>query len=104
VEITISSRGSEPSETLVAATRLKIGRLERFLGGMDLAKVCFAHEKNPRIAEKEICEVVMEGHGQQVVCKVSALDGFAALDLAVEKLEPQLTRLNTKLGTRNRNT
>ena len=95
MEIAISSRGTELSDALVAATNQKIGKLSRFLD-MDLARVHYAEERNPRIAEKEICEVVMEGHGHQVQCKVAAVDGLAALDLAIEKLEPQLTRLKTK--------
>jgi len=102
VEITISSKGVDPSEALVTAARLKIGRLPRFVDGMELARVHFAEEKNPRIADKEICEVVMEGHGHQVQCKVSAPDRFAALDRAVEKLEHQLTTLKSKLGARGR--
>ena len=72
VDITISSRGAEPSAALVAATRRKIGRLARFVEGMDTAEVHFSEEKNPRIVEKDICEVVIEGHGQHVHCKVAA--------------------------------
>ncbi len=102
VEITISSRGADPSEALIAAARLKIGRLPRFAEGMELARVHFAEEKNPRIADKELCEVVMEGHGHQVRCKVSAPDRFTALDQAVEKLEHQLTKLKSKFGARGR--
>ena len=44
---------------------------------MDLARVHYAEERNPRIADKEICEVVIEGHGHQVQCKVAAVDGLA---------------------------
>ena len=102
MEITISSRGVDPSEALIAATRLKIGRLPRFVDGMELARVHFAEERNPRITDKDICEVVMEGHGRQVQCKVSAPDRFTALDRAVEKLEQQLTKLKTKLSARGR--
>ena len=102
MEITISSRGADPSEALISATPLKIGRLPRFVDGMEFARVHFAEEKNPRIADKEICEVVMEGHGHQVQCKVSAPDRFTALDRAVEKLEHQLTKLKSKLGVRGR--
>ncbi|MGZ4703981.1 MAG: ribosome hibernation-promoting factor, HPF/YfiA family [Acidimicrobiales bacterium] len=101
MEIAISSRGIDLSEGLVAATNQKIGKLARFLD-MDLASVHYAEERNPRIAEMEICEVVIEGHGQQVQCKVAAIDGLAALDLAVEKLEPQLARLKTKQGARHK--
>ena len=102
MEITISSKGVDPSEALVTAARLKIGRLPRFVDGMELARVHFAEEKNPRIADKETCEVVMEGHGHQVQCKASAPDRFAALDRAVEKLEHQLTTLKSKLSARGR--
>jgi putative sigma-54 modulation protein len=100
VEITISSRGADPSEALVAATRRKIGRLARFVDGMDIARVHFAEEHNPRIADRETCEVLMEGHGHRVQCKVAAADTFGALDLAVEKLEPQLVKLKSKVSVR----
>jgi putative sigma-54 modulation protein len=43
----------------------------------------------------------MEGHGHHVRAKVAAADPFAAVDAAVEKLEHQLTKLKTKLVTRN---
>jgi putative sigma-54 modulation protein len=101
VEIAISSRGAEPSEALASATRLKIGRLAKFLDGLELARVHYAEEKNPRIADKAVCEVVIEGHGHQVQCNVSADDSFAALDLAVEKLEHQLTKLKSRSALKN---
>lgn len=100
MEITISSRGPEPSTALAAATRRKIGRLARFGDGFDLAEVHFAEEKNPRITDREICEVLLEGHGRQVRCKVAAPDAFAALDLAVAKLEHQLVKLKSKVALR----
>ena len=100
VDVTISSRGAEPSAALVAATRRKIGKLARFVEGMDVAEVHFSEEKNPRIVDKEICEVVIEGRGQRVHCKVAATDGFAALDLAVEKLEHQLGKLKSRVAVR----
>jgi putative sigma-54 modulation protein len=79
----------------------KIGRLERFLDGMDRAEVHFSEERNPRIADREICEVTLEGHGHHVRCKVHAPDGFVAVDRAVAKLEQQLHKLKTKLKRRN---
>ncbi len=100
MEITISSRGPEPSAALVAATRRKIGRLSRFGDGIDVAEVHYAEEKNPRITDREICEVLLEGHGRQVRCKVAAPDSFAALDLAIAKLEHQLAKLKSKVVVR----
>jgi putative sigma-54 modulation protein len=100
VEITVSARHTEVSSVLRAAVEEKIGRLSRFLEGMDRADVHFTEEKNPRIADKEVCEVTLEGHGHHVRCKVAAPDGFAAIDAAVAKLEHQLHRLKTKLKSR----
>lgn len=101
MDIAVSSRNTEVSDALRAATEDKIGRLARFLDGMERAEVHFSEERNPRIADKEVCEVTLEGHGHHVRCKVSAPDGFAAVDRAVEKLEHQLHKLKTKLVRRN---
>jgi putative sigma-54 modulation protein len=97
VEITVSSRHTEVSELLRESTIDKIGRLGRFLEGMDRAEVHFSEEHTRKAADKEVCEVTLVGHGHHVRCKVSAPDGFAAVDLAVEKLEHQLHKLKTKL-------
>ncbi len=100
MQVTVSSRHTEVSEPLRASAIEKIGRLERFLEGMDYAEVHFSEEKNPRIADREVCEVTIEGHGHHVRCKVAAPDGFAAVDRAVDKLEQQLTRLKSRLRKR----
>jgi putative sigma-54 modulation protein len=101
VEITVSSRHTEVSELLRTSTVDKIGRLGRFLEGMDRAEVHFSEHHHRRVADKEVCEVTMVGHGYHVRCKVSAPDGFAAVDKAVEKLEHQLHKLKTKVVRRN---
>jgi putative sigma-54 modulation protein len=98
MQVTVSSRRqTEVSEALRASAVEKIGRLERFLDGMDRAEVHFSEQKSRRVADREVCEVTMEGHGHVVRCKVAAADAFAAVDLAVEKLEQQLHRLKTRV-------
>ena len=101
LEITVSARHIEVSEPLRQAAVEKIGRLSRFLEGMDRAEVHFHEETNRRIAEREVCEVTLEGHGHHVRCRVAAPDGFAAIDKAVAKLEHQLHKLKTKLRKHN---
>lgn len=100
MDIKVSGRHTEVSDVLRQATIDKIGRLGRYVDGMERAEVHFSEERNPRIVDKEICEVTLEGHGHHVRCKVAAPDGFAAVDRAVEKLEHQLHKLKTKLGRR----
>ena len=98
----MSSRNIDLSDGLRSAATEKIGRLHRFLDGMDRAEVHFLEEKNPRIADKkDVCEVTMAGHGHHVRVKVAAADPFAALDAAVNKLEHQLHKLKTKIVARN---
>lgn len=97
MQVLVSGRHTEVADDLKATTQEKIGRLDRFLPGLDTAEVHFFEERNPRISDKEVCEVTLEGHGHHVRCKVRGKDGFHAVDLAVDKLEKQLRKLKTKL-------
>lgn len=102
MDVVVSARHTHVAEDLRHAAVRKIGRLSRFLEGMERAEVHFSEERNPRIADSDVCEVTMEGHGHHIRCKVAAPDGFAAVDLAVDKLEHQLTTLGNKLDRRRR--
>ncbi len=97
MEITVSARHTEVPERLRATAEEKVARLARYVDGMDRAEVHFSTHRNPRIAEPEQCEVTLEGHGHHVRAKVSAADGYVAVDKAVAKLEQQLAKLRTKL-------
>lgn len=100
MDVTVSRRHTEVSESLRLMAEEKIGRLSRFIDGMEQAEVHFWEHKNPRVADKEVCEVTIAGHGHHVRCKVQAPDGFAAIDRAYDKLESQLSKLKTKLNNR----
>lgn len=97
MEIRLSARKTELSERERTLVTEKIDRLGKFLPGMDRADVHFSEERNPRIAEKEVCEVTMVGHGHHVRCRANGLDVLSATDAAVDKLENKLHRLKTRL-------
>jgi putative sigma-54 modulation protein len=101
VQVTVSARHTDVPDDLRKMAEEKIGRLSRFVEGLETAEVHFSEHKNPRIADKEVCEVTIEGHGHHVRCKVQAVDGYQAVDKAYEKLEHQLHKLKTKLNRRN---
>ncbi|MBW3644882.1 MAG: ribosome-associated translation inhibitor RaiA [Actinobacteria bacterium] len=101
MDVTVSSRNVDLTDALRGAAEEKIGRLDRYLDGMERAEVHFFEERNPRIADKDVCEVTMSGHGHHVRAKVAASDPFAAVDAAVSKLEHQLHKLKTKLVSRS---
>ena len=97
MEISVSGRNVEITPALRAATEEKITRLTKYLAGMDHADVHFWEEKNPRIANKDLCEVTLEGHGHHVRAKVAAPDPLTAVDLVVDKLSGQLHKLKNKI-------
>jgi putative sigma-54 modulation protein len=97
MDVIVSAQHTEIPEKLRLSAEEKIGKLGRFVEGMDRAEVHFTTHRNPRIAEPELCEVTLEGHGHHVRAKVAAIDGYVAIDKAVAKLEQQLQKLKTKL-------
>jgi putative sigma-54 modulation protein len=102
VDITVSSRHVEVSPSLRSTAVDKIGRLGRFGEDIDRAEVRFQEERNPRIANREVCEVTLFGASGHIVrAKVAAPDTFSAVDLAVEKLEHQLEKLKSRTVSRN---
>ncbi len=101
MDIAIRSGNVEVSERLRSTVEEKLSRLQRFLDGMERAEVRFSEERNPRIAEKEVCEVTLHGHGHIVRARAAAPDGFAAVDRVVDKLEHRLEKLKGKLVGRS---
>ncbi len=97
MDIAIRSRNVEVSDALRNSVEEKVTRLTRFLDGMERADVLFSEERNPRISEKEVCEVTMHGHGHIVRAKAAATDVFAAVDRVVDKLEHRMEKLKGKL-------
>ena len=97
MDIAIRSRNVEVTDALRNTVEEKVTRLTRFLDGMERADVVFSEERNPRISEKEVCEVTMHGHGHIVRAKAAATDTFAAVDRVVDKLEHRMEKLKGKL-------
>ena len=102
MDISISSRHTAVTQGLEEAVRAKIGQLDRYLDVLDAAEVHFDEARNPRIVDRETCEVTLTGHGHRLRCKVNAPDAFVAVDLAEAKLERQIRKLRTKLQNRHR--
>ncbi len=97
MEIAVRGRNVDVSEVLRGTATEKIARVGRFLDGMERAEIQFCEERNPRIAEREVCEVTMHGHGHVVRARASATDSFAAVDRVVDKLEHRMEKLKGKL-------
>ena len=101
MDIAIRSRKLRITKAMRATVEEKVSRLSRYLDGMERAEVWFAEEQNPRIADKEICEITMFGHGHIVRAKGAAADPLAAVDRVVDKLEHRMEKLKGKLVGRS---
>ena len=71
-------------------------RLTRHLDGYDEAEVQFFEERNPRISEKEVCEVTLRGHGRVLRAKAASSDPFTAVDRVIDKLSHQAEKVKTR--------
>ncbi len=101
MEVTMQCRNAEVPEALRAIAREKVTRVGRHLDGWDHAEIHFSEERNPRIADKEVCEVTLRGHGHVVRAKAAAPDTLASIDRVVEKLDRQVSRLKSRLVGRS---
>ncbi|HEX5268137.1 MAG TPA: ribosome-associated translation inhibitor RaiA [Acidimicrobiales bacterium] len=101
LEVAMACRHAEVPADVKLAAESKLVKLERFLEGMERALVRFSEEQNPRIHDREVCEVTMEGHGHVVRARASGPDMLTAVDRVVDKLELRLVRLKGRLVGRS---
>lgn len=101
MDIAIRAHNVDVPEDLRTMVLSKIGRLDRFLEGMERAEVRFHEERNPRISDKEVCEVTVVGHGHVVRARAAASDKLVALDRVLDKLEHRMEKLKGRLVSRS---
>lgn len=98
MQIRVSAKHSTVPESDRDLIVEKIERLGKFLPGMNTAEIHLFSEQNPRIADKEVCEVTLEGHGHHVRAAAGGPDHLTAADRVIAKLENKLRKLKTRLA------
>lgn len=107
MRIAIRHRHIDVPDDLRAAVEAKLARLARHLGGsdaVDQADVLFTEERNPRIADKEVCEVTLHAAaagGLIVRAKAAAPEQLQAVDRVVDKLEHRLEKAKGRFSARS---
>jgi putative sigma-54 modulation protein len=101
VDIAIRGRNVEVPESMRAVVAEKVTRAARMFDGMDRAEVFLSEERNPRIADKDVCEVTMTGHGRTVRARATGPDVTTAVDRVVDKLTHRMEKLKGKLTARS---
>ncbi len=69
---------------------------------LDRADVCFSEQRNPRIAEREVCEITLFGQGRVLRAQAAATDVEVAAARVVGQLQQRAERFRGRLAGRNR--
>jgi putative sigma-54 modulation protein len=96
MEITFRGKNIKVAPAVQELTREKLAKFERFNLKISRVEVEYSEIRNPRVHDKELCEVTVHLKGHFVKAHAAAADQVAALDLCIGKVEHQLTRLKEK--------
>jgi ribosomal subunit interface protein len=96
MEIVVRGKNVKVPPALQETTRDKLAKFERLNLKMTRIEVDYSEIRNPRVHDKELCEVTVHLKGHFVKAHAASTDQTAALDLVIDKVEHQLTRLKGK--------
>lgn len=96
MEIIVRGKNIKVAPNVQELTREKLAKFERFNLKMTRVEVDYSEIRNPRVHDKDLCEVTVHLKGHFVKAHAASLDPVAALDLVIDKVEHQLTRLKEK--------
>src|SRR3954468_8100558 len=101
MEIVVRGRNVEVPEHYRQLVEDKVGSTDRFDRKLKILRIDVElfHEKNPRqTASCQRVEITMRGKGPVVRAEASGPDFYAALDVAVTKLDNRLRRAAARRG------
>jgi putative sigma-54 modulation protein len=96
MEIVVRAKNTKIEPDVQDLTRDKLTKLGRF--GLDISRVevDFAEIRNPRVHDCELCEVTVHLKKHFVKAHAASTDQVAALDLVIDKVEHQVSRLKER--------
>ncbi|MGZ6946401.1 MAG: ribosome hibernation-promoting factor, HPF/YfiA family [Acidimicrobiia bacterium] len=96
MEIVVRGKNIKVAPAVQATTREKLAKVTRF--GLDVTRVevDFSEIRNARVHDNQMCEVTAHLKGHFVKAHAASTDQIAALDLVIDKVEHQVTRLKER--------
>ncbi|HEX9506179.1 MAG TPA: ribosome-associated translation inhibitor RaiA [Acidimicrobiia bacterium] len=101
MEIVVRGKNRSVPARLKTTAQEKVGRIARFAHDVGRVEVDFCALRNPRIGEPQLCEITVHLTGHFVKAHAAAIEPEAALDLALDKVEQQVTRIKDKRVARS---
>jgi putative sigma-54 modulation protein len=93
LEVEIYGRNLDVTERIQDYVDKKVSKLDRYLNGIDEARVDLAYVKSARsAADRQVAQITIRGKGMILRSEERSDDIFTALDAALEKLQRQMER------------
>ncbi|HEX2981136.1 MAG TPA: ribosome-associated translation inhibitor RaiA [Anaerolineaceae bacterium] len=100
LQVDIYTRNMEMTERINDYVTKKVSKLDRFINGIEEARVDLAYVKSARSAgDRQVAQITVRGKGFILRTEERADDIFAAIDTALDKMTRQVERFK---GKRNR--
>ena len=96
MEIVVRAKNTKVEPGVQTITRDKLSKLTRFGLNIFRVEVDYSEIRNPRVHDCELCEVTVHVKGHFVKAHASSTDQVAALDIVIDKVEHQVTRLKER--------
>jgi len=97
LEVQVFARNMEVTDRIRDYAVKKVAKLERFLSGIEEARVDLAYVKSARSAEdRQVAQITIRGKGFILRSEERSSDIFAALDTALDRMQRQMERYKGK--------
>lgn len=97
LEVDIYGRNMEVTERIHDYVTKKVSKLDRYLPGIEEARVDLAYIKSARsAADRQVAQITVRGKGFILRSEERADDIFAALDTALDKMQRRVERFKGK--------
>jgi putative sigma-54 modulation protein len=96
MDIVVRGKNVEVSPRLRKLAREKIRKISRFTHDAGRVEVDFSELRNRRVADNQVCDVIVHLKRNFVKAHAAATEPAAALDLVVDKVEHQVARIKEK--------
>ena len=97
LEVEIYGRSLEVTDRIKDYVAKKVGKLDRYLPGIEEARVDLAYVKSARSAgDRQVAQITVRGKGFILRSEERADDIFAALDTALDRIQRRMERFKGK--------
>jgi putative sigma-54 modulation protein len=101
MDIVVRGKNVDVSPRLRKLARDKLNKISRFTHDAGRVEVDFSELRNRRVADNQVCEVIVHLKRNFVKAHATASEPATALDLVIDKIEHQVARIKEKRVTRS---